>query len=432
LGHLLGYLGKTSPEELQKQTNELRTPTDLIGRAGIESFFEKELRGKPEVVTKEVDANGHEVRKLLSAPLEKGNDAVLTLSLDAQTKLEEVLQNHLKLEHKQKAAAIALDPRTGEILALVSLPGFMATDFSSGSREKVQKLFDDPSEPLFNRAISGVYPSGSVIKPILALAALEEHIVTPATKFLSTGGLKLGNSFFPDWKAGGHGWTDLTSALAWSVNTYFYIIGGGLEDRPGLGLALIEKYFGKFFLGKKSGIELPSEAEGFYPIEESLKEKGEHWYTGDTYNLSIGQGKIGVTPLQIALVTSVFANGGTLFKPTLIHSWIGSDGREQIQKPVVLTSSLGSATSLESVRRGLRAAVQYGSAQKLGSLRVPAAGKTGTAQWKKGASPHSWFTAFAPYKNPEIVITVFVEEGGEGSGIALDVAKEFLEWYFSK
>jgi penicillin-binding protein 2 len=285
---------------------------------------------------------------------------------------------------------------------------------------------------LFNRAINGEFPSGSTIKLLFAAAALQEKIITETTSFLSTGGLRLGEWFFPDWKAGGHGITDVRQALAQSVNTFFYYIGGGYQNFQGLGVSGLVKYSRFFGLGESSGLDLPGERAGFVPtIAWKEQVKDEPWYIGDTYHFAIGQGDVLVTPLQVANYTVAIANGGTLYGPHLVAKILNEDNEtvEEIA-PRVINSGFIDQHNLQIVREGLRQTVTRGSAQSLQTVPVAVAGKTGTAQWSTKKSPHAWFTGFAPYDNPEVAITVLVEEGVEGSTMAVPIARDILTWYF--
>jgi penicillin-binding protein 2 len=263
---------------------------------------------------------------------------------------------------------------------------------------------------------------------------LEENVINENTSFLSTGGLRIGQWFFPDWKAGGHGITNVRSALANSVNTFFYYIGGGYQDFSGLGLERMVKYEKLFGLDAQTGIDLPGEANGFLPSKDwKLKTKGEAWYIGDTYHVSIGQGDILVTPLQVADYTAVFANGGFLYRPHLIRQVLNSSD-QPIAVPDIkpIRSGMVSQKNLEIVRQGMRQTITGGSAQSLQGVSVPVAGKTGTAQWSTTKNNHAWFTGFAPYDKPQIVITILIEQGGEGSSVAVPIAKDVLNWYFDR
>ncbi|MEK7097236.1 MAG: penicillin-binding transpeptidase domain-containing protein, partial [Patescibacteria group bacterium] len=292
----------------------------------------------------------------------------------------------------------------------------------------------NPDNPLFNRAVSGEYPSGSTIKPVMAAAAFEEGVITEKTSFLSSGGLRIGEWFFPDWKAGGHGVTNVRKAIAESVNTFFYYIGGGFQDFIGLGIERIVKYEKMFGLGSQTGVDLPGEASGFLPSKEwKEKTKNEKWYIGDTYHVAIGQGDLTATPLQIAMFTGFFANNGKIYRPHFVREILDSKDNpaKEIEEDPIRENFI-SDYNIKVVREGMRQTVTAGSARSLSLLPVEAAGKTGTAQWSSKKDPHAWFTGFAPYDYPQIVFTILIEEGREGSTVAVPIAKEFLEWYFGE
>jgi penicillin-binding protein 2 len=433
LSHLLGYTGKINDEEWAVLGKDYSL-IDYVGKMGIEYSWEKELKGKAGQKNIEVDALGRQKKIINEVPAADGANLQLSIDLPLQQKAEEVTRAYLKNAGLGRASVIIMNPNNGEILALVSLPAYDNNLFARGISQAEYNIFlNNPDHPLFNRAVSGEFPSGSVIKPIFAAGALEENVITETTSFVSTGGLRIGEWFFPDWKAGGHGVTDVRKALAQSVNTFFYYIGGGYNDFQGLGLSGLVKYSLLFGLGSKTGIDLPGEGSGFVPTKE-WKEKIKHepWYIGDTYHFAIGQGDVIVTPLQVANYTAAIANGGTLYQPHLVSLVLG-DGNQVIREiaPEIIKSKMVSPENLQIVREGMRETVTLGSARSLSYLPVEAAGKTGTAQWSTKKSPHAWFTGFAPYNNPTIVITVLVEEGVEGSTIAVPIAKDILNWYFS-
>ena len=433
LAHVLGYTGKIDAAEYGQLRGDGYLLNDSLGKIGIENVYEKALRGQFGREQLEVDAAGKAIKIIAREEMLRGNSIFLSIDADIQAALERSLQNNMTVAGKKRGVAIALNPQNGQILAMVSLPGFDNNLFSQGIDEKkLAALFTDDDKPLFNRAVSGEYPSGSTFKPVVAAAALEEGIINENKSFISVGGIRIGEWFFPDWKAGGHGVTDVRKALADSVNTFFYIIGGGYGEFDGLGVEKIKKYAELFGLNALLGIDLSSEKPGFLPTKE-WKEvtKQERWYVGDTYHLAIGQGDLRVTPLQVAGYTSVFANGGTLYRPTLLSRYLDQQNKQEVlNKSEIIRADFISEKSLNIVRQGLRQAVTIGSAKILNSLPVTAAAKTGTAQWGEGKIPHAWFTCFAPYNNAEIVVTVLVEEGIEGSGITARVANEFLNWYF--
>lgn len=435
ISHLLGYLGKLSEAELEnlKGQNEY-LPFDNIGKTGLEKTYEADLRGKYGLKKVEVNAIGHEQNVLAEEPPYPGKNLILSIDFEAQKKLEDLTQNMLTRLNKKRASAIAMDPRDGSIIAMVSLPAFDNNDFSGGiSQADYAKYSSDPNHPLFNRSIGGTYPSGSTIKLIIAAAALEEKIITPATTFLSTGGLQLGDHLFRDWKVGGHGITNVGKALAWSVNTFFYYVGGGYKNFVGLGVDRIVKYMQAFGISKKTGIDINGEATGFLPSKDwKLATKKETWYVGDTYNLSIGQGDLLVTPLQVAVWTAAVANGGSVVQPHLA---------QQLEEPITHKKTAlefkkikvpVSDYNLSLVRQGMRDCVAYGSCQMMKTLPFASGGKTGTAQWNSNKDNHAWFTSFAPLDNPKIVVTVLVEEGVEGSTAAEPIARDFLLWWGKK
>lgn len=435
LSHLVGYLGKINEQELDKLKSVGYLKSDYIGKNGLEKYYEQYLRGTYGRKKIEVDALGKEQSVLAEEIPVPGHHLILGLDLEAQIKMEELLVEMLDKNNFKKAIGIAMNPETGEILAMVSLPSFDNNDFSGGITEKIyNEYINNENNPLFNRAIAGTYPSGSTVKPLVAVAALEEKIITSRTSFLSTGGLHIDRWHFKDWKASGHGNTNVAKAIAWSVNTFFYYIGGGYGDFVGLGVDKISEYFKKFRLGSVTGIDLYGEKSGFIP-SKSWKEdiKNEHWYVGDTYNLSIGQGDLLVTPLQVAVWTATIANGGKVVQPRLIKSIYNPVTKETKDvKTIYLNKDFVSIKNINIAKNGMRECVRIGSCKLLQTLHFTAGGKTGTAQWSNNHADHAWFTAFAPFNNPKIVVTVLVEEGESGSFSAMPVTKEFLNWWGKK
>ncbi|MBU4331562.1 penicillin-binding protein 2 [Patescibacteria group bacterium] len=435
LSHILGYTGKLSPEEYQERKNKGYLLNDYIGKTGIEYNYEFYLRGQDGKKRIEVDFLGKEEKIVSFSPPKDGQSLVLSIDLDLQKKISEILQKQLRQIKKTKGVVIVTEVNSGEILALVSVPSYDNNLFARGiSRENYEKLINDESEPLFNRAIAGEYPPGSTIKPVLAAAALEEEIINENTTFISTGGIWLSEWFFPDWKAGGHGRINVTQAIAESVNTFFYYIGGGHEEFKGLGLEKINYWSSLFGFGRDTKIDLPGEGSGFLPTKQwKMDTREEPWYIGDTYHLAIGQGDILVTPIQVANFTAVIANDGTLYRPHLLKNLLHADNEtaSAVQNEILRTN-IAQKKNLEIVRQGMRGAVVYGSSQSLADLPIAVAGKTGTAQVGGEKDPHAWFTGFAPYENPEIAITILIENGGEGSRVAVPIAKEILQYYFGQ
>jgi penicillin-binding protein 2 len=416
----LGFTGVISAEEYQQQELGTYRRFDVIGKQGIEKFFETELRGTFGVETVEVDAYGEAERIISKVDPDNGQNITLTIDSELQTIVERAVSEQLNKYQATRASVVVMEPNTGEVLALVSYPAYDANLFIGGIDSKsYEQLIKDPDQPLFPRAQAGEFPSGSVIKPVYAAAALTEGIITPTTSFISVGGFAIGPYYFKDWKAGGHGLTNVYHAIADSVNTFFYIIGGGNETFDGLGLDRLMKYADLFGFGQKTGIDLPGEADGFLPSKQWKEETyDERWYIGDTYNVAIGQGNFIVTPLQIARSTAVFANGGFLIRPKL-------ETTDEVA-PQIIQSEVVSV-----IQDAMRETITNGTAKSLMDLPVEVAGKTGTAQWSSTKAPHSWFTGFAPYNDPNLVVTVLVEEGADDY-LSVPIAKDIFNWWFTK
>lgn len=432
MAHVLGYVGKMNPEELKKLYTSGYLPTDTIGKSGLEKWYESTLRGEPGKRRLQVNAGGIDQSVIAETAPVPGSHLQLNIDLELQQELERVMRNILLQKNKTRAAGVAINPQNGAVLALVSLPGFNNNDFSGGiSSTTYRGYLENPDNPLFNRAIGGTYPSGSNLKPAIAAAALEEGVIDENTSFLSNGGLRVGPWFFPDWKAGGHGQTDVAWSIAWSVNTFYYYIGGGFGNFHGLGVERITAYLRRFGFGTELGIDLPGEQSGFVPSRAWKEQvKKEPWYIGDTYNLSIGQGDFLTTPLQIASMTAIISNGGTIYKPQVVDATINPVTNEKTDiEPVVLRSKILSARTIAAVQKGMRDCVEIGSCRQLKKLDIRAGGKTGTAQWNATKENHAWFTSYAPAEKPTIALTILVEEGVEGSTISEPMAYEFYKWW---
>ncbi|MBI4122671.1 MAG: penicillin-binding protein 2 [Parcubacteria group bacterium] len=430
--HALGYTGPISEEEYETLSKEGYALPERTGKAGLEKTYQHQLRGTPGVRYIEVDSRGREVELLGETAPSPGDNLYTHLDLELQRVAYEALAAAITDFKSPGGSVVVLDPRNGAVRAFVSYPGYDNQAFSRGiDAGAYRTLIEDSRNPLLNRAMQGEYPSGSTFKMVVAAAGIEEGVVTRGTTVLSSGGLWVNGYSYPDWKYGGHGQTNIIKALAESVNTYFYILGGGREGDDGLGVERIVEYGKRFGLSASTGIDLPSERPGFLPSKEwKLETKGERWYLGDTYHLAIGQGDILATPLQIASVTAAIANRGTLYSPRLAKEFARPDGAIRTIEPVVQKERVASSAAIDTVRDGLRAAVTSGSALSLSTVPVPLAGKTGTAQYSQEGKPHAWFTGFGPFDNPELVVTVLVEQGEESSRAATPVAKKIFEWYF--
>jgi penicillin-binding protein 2 len=443
--HLLGYTGVVSPDEIANLANQDYVLNDFIGKSGIELSYENYIRGIDGVIQTEVDASGKSIKVLGTNDPKPGNTVTLNINKGLQEALYQAFQ---KVSPNAKGAAIAMNPKTGEVLAFLSLPGFDNNLFAPGiSTDAYKKLITDPTLPLFNRAIAGTYPPGSTVKPMVAAAALQEKIVTDSTVIVDRGLLVIPNQFNPGinynfygWKRDGLGPMTVRSAIAQSSDIYFYTVTGGNYNTSitdGLGAEKLADYYRRFHLGQPTGIDLQGEKSGLvadptwkarYFKDDAILSK---WYLGDTYHIGIGQGDMLVTPLQVALWTATIANNGTGMRPTLLKQVTDSSGK-------VIFSSSPQAIALPGidpaymriVQEGMRETITSGSGVSLNTLAVAVAGKTGTSQFD-GADPsrtHAWFTAYAPFDDPKLVITVLVEAGGEGHAAAVPIAKEGFQW----
>lgn len=439
--HIIGYIGRVRQDDLD--SDKSYETTDFIGKEGLESQYEKYLRGEKGSEIIETDAWGTTISVLNTRETKTGENLVLSLDAALQKKLQDSLEDALKKingikNNRGAAAAVAMDPRNGKILAMVSLPSYDNNIFADpANKGKITSVLNDSGSPLINRVISGVYPPGSTIKPVMGTAALSEGIIDKKTIIMDTGvidvisGIRV--THFRGWNPAGLGPMNIVSAIAQSSDIFFYTVGGGYGNFKGLGVGKIAEYFRKFNLGGKLGIDLPGEVDGFVPTSEWKKGKfGEDWTLGNTYHISIGQGYLLATPLQVASWTSVMANKGTIFKPYLVDKIISGEDGSVIKEfaPQAINNSVADQKYINIIRAGMREAVLTGSARALKNLNIEVAGKTGTAEYGTAGNTHAWFTSFAPYDNPEIVLTMLIENGGEGGITVVPIAKDILSWYF--
>ncbi len=429
--HLMGYEGKIKPEELKDNPDYLLT--DSIGKQGIEKSYEKALRGQHGYQQAEVDSLGRVTRELGVINPVAGNDLILNIDMDLQKKIYDSLVVNLEKNSLKKAAAVAIDPRNGAVRAVVSLPSFDNNLFAKGiTQDEYSTLSNDEARPLFNRALTGEYPPGSTIKPVVAAAALSEGIIDENQEIESRGGIQVGSFFFGDWKA--HGFTDIRRAIAVSSDVYFYSVGGGYGGINGLGIERMKKYENLFGYGEYTGIDFPSEGNGFVPTPEWKKERiGERWYIGDDYNSSIGQGYITATPLQVVNSIATIANGGTLYEPRIGSQIKSQDGRVTSVENKIVRQGFIKPEIIKIVQEGMRETVTEGTAQPLKDLPVEVAGKTGTAQFGGDNKTHGWFVSYAPYSSPELALIILIEgQGTEETYNAVPVTKEVYQWYFTR
>jgi len=445
--HLLGYLGKISSEEFEKE-REYYNLDDLVGRAGIEKYYEKILRKIPGEILIEKDAKGRKISAKVVREPKPGKSLVLYLDAKLQRKIKEELEKKIKEIGAFSGSAIAVDPQTGGILSLVSIPSFDNNVFSFQKEEEIEKILKDEKEPLFNRAVSGQFLLGSTVKPLIAIAALQEKIISPTKKIDCQGKIEIPHQYNPekiyvfrDWTV--HGLTDIKKAIAESCNVFFYTIGGGYKDQKGLGPTKIKEYLEKFGLGKPVETDFPVFSQGFIGSPEWKKEKfNENWWDGDTYNLSIGQGYILATPLQVAQAFLPIANNGKFLKLKFVWKILDENGNVAKEStPEELRENFIDPENLKIVREGMRQAVTgegapQASAKSLSLLPVAAAAKTGTAQISKENCKNCytvWIVVFAPYENPEILLVLTVDGVKDiSSAITIPVAKEILSWYFQQ
>ncbi len=442
--HILGYTSLITKEEL-KNNSEIYSPFDYVGRAGLEKEYEEFLRKEPGEMKIERDAQGNVVSKEVIVSPRPGKSLMLWLNADLQKIAEQSLEKYLKKSGTDKGVIVALDPNTGGVLSLVSIPGYDNNLFSKGADKKAleELLLDkEKKHPFLNRAIAGLYPTGSVIKPLIAAAVLEEKIISPYKKLYCEDKIIIPNKYNPDkytikrdWAF--HGWTDMRKAIAESSDVYFYTIGGGYKDQEGLGPTKIKKYLQLFGWGEKTGIDLPGEKKGLIPSPQWKKKvKGVFWWDGDTYNLSIGQGDVLATPIQVATSFVPIANGGILYQPRIVKEIV--DEKKNIIKefkPEVIRKDFINPQNLKIVKEGMRWAVTgenspLASAKILNDLPVPVAAKTGTAETIKEGYFDNWVVVLAPYDKPEIVLLVMMEKIKGLREAVLPVAKEILQWYF--
>ncbi|MCE5312579.1 MAG: penicillin-binding protein 2, partial [Nitrospiraceae bacterium] len=421
-GHVIGYLGKITPEQIKNPSLKNFPPDALIGQWGIEALYDSELRGVPGERIIEVDAIGRELRLVQQRQAVKGQDITLSIDINIQKAVEESFGT-------KAGALIAVKPATGEVLALESLPSFDPNLFAGGVLSSSWKeLIEDKKKPMLNRALQSQYPPGSTFKILTAIAGLEEKVITPDTKVTCTGGLSYGKWTFGCWKKGGHGTISLHRALVESCDVYFYEVG------KRLGIDRIHHYATALGLGSPTGVSLYplKERSGLIPSTAwKMDKKKQQWYLGETYNSSIGQGYVTVTPVQMAVMLAAVLNGGHVNAPTFIKD----------AAPKTIKSFPISEETRKLVIDALAGVVNEGggTARSAQSSIAMIGGKTGTAQVvSKGKEAggkymdHAWFVAFAPVENAEIALTVFVEHGGHGGSAAAPVAKKAIEAYLKK
>ncbi len=427
--HLLGYLGEATQADLARSGSPYR-PGDLIGKKGLEGLYEDKLRGDTGERVVVVDSRGQLIEEFDRQPARSGRDLELTLDLELQQAAAKLLEDRV-------GSIVALDPRQGEILALVSAPSFNPNLFARRlRRDEWRGLLEHPHHPLQNRALQNTYPPGSVFKIVMALAGLDRGLIDPtATVSYCRGYSVIYNNRYRCWKAAGHGTVNLREALKGSCNVYFHQLG------QKLGIDQIAAYSRMFGLGARTGVDLNGEKAGLVPDNRwSLEARGAPWYPGETISVATGQGPILVSPLQVAVMMAAVANGGHLVRPHLVRA----EDRPQGAAGGISERLPLSAEHLALVSSALHSVVNdsggTGHAAAISGLDV--AGKTGTAQViaqerridNENLAPenrdHAWFASFAPAGDPRLVVVVFVENGGGGSTAAAPLARTVYEQFF--
>jgi len=426
--HLIGYLGEISEKELASNQYPNSTSGDYIGKFGVEGKWQKELSGTGGKKYIEVDAAGRQLQVISQTPSVSGQNIALTIDRKLQASADAMLKDKI-------GAIVAMDPMNGEILAMASSPSFDPNKFITGiDKIELKSMTSGKDSPFQNRVISGQYPPGSVFKIAMALAGLEEGVITPDESVFCTGSYPFGNRDYHCWKKGGHGWVNLHRALRESCDVYFYKLGRKL------GIEKIAYYAKLCGLGEKTQIDLDSEKSGLIPDNEwKLKRFGVAWQPGETISTSIGQSYVLVTPLQVARLISVVFNGGKVYQPRIVK-WIGNE--EQETTSVLIRELKVKKSSLELIKSGLVAVVnETGGTASISRIKgVTVAGKTGTAQvvGKERVSAgessdeykdHAWFVGIAPAENPRIAVAALIEHGEHGGSAAGPLARDLIKQY---
>src|SRR3989344_1412249 len=417
--HVLGYTSEVQEGDLKE--NGSLSLVQSIGRLGLEQNYNNFLTGKVGKKIIEVDTFGKKVSILGEKEYVSGQDIQTTLDGQLQEKVYEALNKQAGMVATKKGAVVVQNPNTGEVLALVSVPSF--------NPEDIGKSVADLEKPFFNRVTQGSYPPGSVFKIVTALAGLESGQIDQNTEIEDVGEFELGGSKFSNWFFNKYGKTDgvikIQKAIARSNDIFFYRVA----ER--IGLKTLRDMAKNLGLGQKTGIDLPTEVVGLVP-DEVWKQSayGDNWYLGDTMHLGIGQGFLLTTPIQMNVVTSFLATG-KLTKPYLVSKISDENGELAEFSTKVLGENIVEVNNLQLVRAGMKDACKLGgTGAPFFNAKYEVGCKTGTAEKELG-NPHAWFTVFAPFENPQIALTVIIEDGGEGSSVAAPVAKEIVDWWMA-
>lgn len=434
--HVLGYTGTAQYG-------------DLHGKTGLEKYYDEQISGKDGVRILYRSAKGDILdEKLLDAP-QHGENLYTTIDADLQEYFYNRLTAALRSLGRNVGVGIAMNPQTGEVLAMVNAPSYDNNIFTDLKNKKARvDTLTAPFQPLFNRAVSGIYTPGSTIKPAVAIAGLKEGVITPQSEVFSKGYIEIPNPYDPanpsrflDWKP--NGWVNVRSALAKSSNIFFYSVGGGFGDIKGLGIEKLKEYWKFFGFGAKTGIDLDAESIGFLPDpQEKQADKNDPWRIGDTFNVTIGQGDFQVTPIQLINQISSIANGGRLYKPFLMKELANNSGTTTVRQPELIRDYSDMTSEIHEVQEGMKDTVRqsYGTANFLSDLPFEVAAKTGTSQTSNNTKVNALFVGYIPTEalakagaspDKQIAILVLVENAKEGSLNVVPVGKDVLNWYYN-
>lgn len=422
--HSIGYVKKISEKEYEKLKDEGYSPRDIIGKDGLERTYDKELQGEDGYEYIEVNAFNRVQRRVAEEKIPvPGKNLYMTLDMELQEYMEEQFK-----EDKRVGAFIAMDPKTGELITMVSYPTYSLNMFSSQIlNEDWQKIINDPGRPLTNKTIAGEYPPGSVFKVVSAISFLENGI-DPKEKYLDRNGYyEIGKWRWRAWKAGGHGYVDMKKSIVESANPYYYRLADQIGHKPIVETAHI------FGLGEKTGIDIPGEKRGILPdVEWKKKVIGSGWYKGDTILLSIGQGYLTVTPLQIAVLYAAIANKGYTYSPHLAKSLVDFSG-EKVEEVLGKKHEIKNFPKkyYDILNDALIATVAQnnGTTKILRRKDITVAAKSGSAQNAHSKTTHAWVAGYFPAEDPEIVFTVVLEGAGGGGAMGGAMAKKFIDKY---
>jgi penicillin-binding protein 2 len=438
---VLGYVGRVTQSDLQK--NPELSATDFVGKTGIEEYYDTALRGTPGITLEYKNARGQTLGQVQKSTPTIGTPLTLTIDSGLQTYFYDSLANGLASLGRTVGLGLAINPQNGQVLSLVNLPGYDNNLFSesgTSTAAAIDALFTSADEPLFNRAVDGYYNPGSTIKPLDGVAGLADGVINPSQEVFSPGYLLVPNPYnsstptkYLDWQYQGH--VDLASALAQSSDVYFYLVGGGspvstpmLNDSSdygikGLGITRLYQWWQTFGLGKPTGIDMPNESDGFLPTPDWKQSKtGKPWLLGDTYNVSIGQGDLLLSPLQLLSYIDAIANGGKIYRP-----YLNASSTPEVNEDLTQYSS-----EIQAVQQGMLAGVATprGTSYTLHDLPFCVAAKTGSAQIHDNSQENALFVGYAPCDNPQIAILILIENSKQGSLNAVPIAKEVLNWYY--